>query len=139
VLTGGGGQDGPVDELNAEIYYPYYLYLNDGSGRPAPRPTIVSAPSTLKGGQQFSMTVGSSDQISFINLIRMGFTTHTFDPEQRRIPVPFVQNGATITAAVINSSESTPPGYYMLFVFNKAGTPSVATIVSMLQTVATTP
>lgn len=139
VLTGGGGQEGPVDELNAEIYYPYYLYLNDGSGRPAPRPTIVSAPSTLKAGQLFSMTVGSNDQILGINLIRMGFTTHAFDPEQRRIPVPFVQNGATITAAVINSPESTPPGYYMLFVFNKAGTPSVATTVSMLQTVTTTP
>src|SRR5205807_8410766 len=52
VLTGGGGQEGPVDELNAEIYYPYYLYLNDGTGRPALRPTIVSAPSTLKAGQQ---------------------------------------------------------------------------------------
>jgi len=74
VLTGGGGQEGPVDELNAEIYYPYYLYLNDGSGRPAPRPTIVSAPSALKGGQLFSMTVGSNDQILGINLIRMGFT-----------------------------------------------------------------
>jgi hypothetical protein len=139
VLTGGGGQEGPVDELNAEIYYPYYLYLNDGTGRPAPRPTIVSAPSTLKAGQLFSITVGGNDQILYINLIRMGFTTHTFNPEQRRIPVPFVQNGATITAAVINSPESTPPGYYMLFVFNKAGTPSVATTVSMLQTVATTP
>ena len=60
-----------MDELNAEIYYPYYLYLNDGSGKPAPRPTIVSAPSALKGGQLFSMTVGSNDQIWFINLIRM--------------------------------------------------------------------
>jgi Domain of unknown function (DUF1929) len=135
VLTGGGGQEGPVDELNAEIYYPYYLYLNDGSGRPAPRPTIVSAPSALKVSQLFSMTVGSNDQISYINLIRMGFTTHTFDSEQRRIPVPFVQNGATITAGVINSPESTPPGYYMLFVFNKAGTPSMAKIVSVPQAV----
>jgi hypothetical protein len=139
VLTGGGGQDGPVDELNAEIYYPYYLYLNDGSGMPAPRPTIVSAPSTLRVSELFSMTVGSNDQISFITLIRMGFTTHTFNSEQRRIPVPFTQNGATISAGVINSPESTPPGYYMLFVFNKAGTPSVATTVSMLQTVTTTP
>ena len=85
------------------------------------------------------MTVGSNDQISFINLIRMGFATHTFDPEQRRIPLPFVQNGAVITAAVINSPESTPPGYYMLFVFNKAGTPSLATTISILQTVTTTP
>lgn len=135
VLTGGGGQVGPVDELNAEIYYPYYLYLNDGSGKPAPRPTIVSAPSALTLGQPFSMTVGSNDQILYVNLIRMGFTTHNFDSEQRRIPVFFVQNGATITASLTNSPESTPPGYYMLFAFNKAGTPSMAKIVSVPQAV----
>lgn len=135
VLTGGGGQVGPVDELNAEIYYSYYLYLNEGSGRPAPRPTIVSAPSALTLGQQFSMTVGSNDQILYISLIRMGFTTHNFDSEQRRIPVHFVQNGAAITASLTNSPESTPPGYYMLFAFNKAGTPSMAKIVSVPQAV----
>jgi Domain of unknown function (DUF1929) len=139
VLTGGGGQNGPVDELNAEIYYPYYLYLNDGSGLPAPRPTIVSAPSTLNVSQLFSMTVGSNDQILYINLIRLGFTTHNFDPEQRRIPVAFIQNGATFTAGMNNSPESTPPGYYMLFVFNQIGTASIAKIVSITQSVSTSP
>jgi hypothetical protein len=135
VLTGGGGAPGPVNELNAEIYYPYYLYLNDGSGNPAPRPTIVSAPSTLHLGQQFSVTVGSNDQISRINLIRIGMNTHSFDAEQRQTLVPFSQNGATITASLINTPETTPPGYYMLFVFNKAFTPAVAPIVSVLQAV----
>jgi len=57
VLTGGGGAPGPVNELNLEIYYPAYLYLMDGSGNPAPRPTIVSAPSKLRLGQTFSVTV----------------------------------------------------------------------------------
>ena len=63
VLTGGGGAPGPINELNAEIYYPSYLYLNDGSGNPAPRPTIVAAPGRLFLGQNFSLTVGSTDQI----------------------------------------------------------------------------
>lgn len=135
VLTGGGGAPGPMNELNAEIYYPYYLYLNDGSGNPASRPIIVSAPSTLQLGQQFSLTVGSNDQISRINLIRIGMNTHSFNAEQRRIPVPFLQNGATITANLDFSPESTPPGYYMLFVFNTAFTPAVAPIVSVLQAV----
>jgi hypothetical protein len=120
VLTGGGGAPGPVNELNAEIYYPSYLYLNDGSGNPAPRPTIVSAPSTLQLGQQFSLTVGSSDQVSRINLIRMGMTTHSFNPDQRWIPMPFIQNGATITANLTNTPETTP---------------AVAPIVSVLQAV----
>jgi hypothetical protein len=72
VLTGGGGAPGPVNELNAEIYYPAYLYLKDGSGNPAPRPTIVSAPGELKLGKKFSVTVGSTDQIGFVNLVRVG-------------------------------------------------------------------
>jgi hypothetical protein len=135
VLTGGGGAPGTVNELNAEIYYPYYLYLNDGSGSPAPRPTIVSAPSTLQLGQHFSLTVGSNDQISRIDLIRLGMNTHSFNSEQRQIPVPFLQNGATITADLDSSAETTPPGYYMLFVFNTAFTPAVAPIVSVLQAV----
>ncbi|MGH6841364.1 MAG: galactose oxidase-like domain-containing protein, partial [Methylocella sp.] len=135
VLTGGGGAPGPVNELNAEIYYPYYLYLNDGSGNPAPRPTIVSAPSSLELGKQFSLTVGSNDQISRVDLIKLGMNTHSFDAEQRRIPVPFLQNGTTITANLDASAEVAPPGYYMLFVFNTAFTPAVAPIVSVLQAV----
>ena len=132
VLTAGGGAPGPVNELNAEIYYPPYLYLKDGSGNPAPRPTIVSAPSTaLTLGQNFLVTVGANDQIRMINLIRVGADTHDFNPEQRLIPVPFTQSGTQITATLSASAELAPPGYYMLFVLNTAGVPAVAKIISI--------
>ncbi|MGB8899874.1 MAG: galactose oxidase-like domain-containing protein [Methylocella sp.] len=116
VLTGGGGAPGPVNELNAEIYYPAYLYLKDGSGNPAPRPAIVAAPARLTLGQNFWITVGSNDQISIINLIRVGTSSHSFNPEQRLIPVPFTQNGTTVKGSVDPAPEKIPPGYYMLFV-----------------------
>jgi hypothetical protein len=136
VLTGGGGVPGPVNELNVEIYYLAYLYLKDGSGNPAPRPTIVSAPSTLKLGQTFSVTVGHNDQIGAVNLIRLGFATHSFNPEQRLIPVvPFSQIGHTVTGTVDSAPEKIPPGYYMLFVLNTAGVPAVAKIVAVPQAV----
>ena len=134
VLTAGGGAPGPVNELNAEIYYPSYLYLQDGSGNPAPRPTIVSAPSTstaLTLGQNFLVTVGANDQIGVINLIRVGADTHDFNSEQRLIPVPFTQSGTQITATLSASAALAPPGYYMLFVFNTAGVPAVAKIISI--------
>jgi Domain of unknown function (DUF1929) len=133
VLTGGGGSPGPINELNAEIYYPAYLYLNDGSGNPAPRPTIVAAPSTLTLGQNFSMTVGSNDQISVVNLVRVGASTHTFNPEQRLVPVPFTQNGTMVMGSVNTAPEKIPPGFYMLFVFNTNGVPAVAKIISVPQ------
>ena len=31
ILSGGGGSPGPVINLNAQIYYPGYLYKGDGS------------------------------------------------------------------------------------------------------------
>ena len=135
MLTGGGGAPGPVNELNVEIYYPAYLYLNDRSGNPAPRPTIVSAPSKLRLGQTFSVTVGSNDQIGAVNLIRVGFSTHSFNPEQRLIHVPFSQSGQTVTGKVKPAPEKIPPGYYMLFVLNTAGVPAVAKIVAVPQAV----
>ena len=132
VLTAGGGAPGPINELNAEIYYPPYLYLQDGSGSPAPRPTIVSAPAAstpLFLNQTFLLTVGANDHIGWINLIRVGADTHDFNSEQRLIPLPFTQSGTQITATLLASPELAPPGYYMLFVFNTAGVPAIAKII----------
>jgi hypothetical protein len=100
VLTGGGGAPGPVNELNAEIYYPPYLYLQDGSGNPAPRPTIVSSPSTINLNQNFLLTVGANNTIGSINLIRVGSNTHDFDSEHRPIPLSFDLSRTQITATV---------------------------------------
>jgi len=135
VLTGGGGAPGPINELNAEIYFPPYLYLPDGSGNPAPRPQIISAPSTaLQLGQNFLMTVGANDQISKVNLIRVGANTHSFNSEQRLISLPFTQSGTQITATMNGSPNLAPPGYYMLFVLNVSGVPAIAPIVSVAPT-----
>jgi hypothetical protein len=135
VLTGGGGAPGPVKNLNAEIYYPSYLYAKDGSGSPAPRPTIVSAPTTVKLGQTFTITMGSNDQIGKFNLLRLGSATHSYNAEQRLVPVPFTQTGATVTGKLDSAPERLPPGYYMIFVFNKNDVPAVAKIISVPQAV----
>jgi galactose oxidase len=79
--------------------------------------------------------VGSNDTVGWINLIRVGSNTHSFNSEERLIPVPFSQTGTTITATLSSSPELVPPGYYMLFVFNSSGVPAVAPIISVLQAV----
>ena len=134
VLTAGGGAPGPVNELNAEIYYPPYLYLKDGSGNPAPRPQIISAPSvstSLILNQTFLVTVGANDTISNVRLIRVGADTHAFNSEQRLIPLLFTQSGTQVTATLPASPQLIPPGYYMLFVINSSGVPAVAPIISI--------
>jgi hypothetical protein len=114
---------------------PLNLWAKDGSGNAAPRPTIVSAPSRLILGQNFSITVGSNDKILFVDLVRVGSNTHSFNPEQRLIPVPFSQSGTAVTGSVDSAPEKIPPGYYMLFVFNTNGVPAVAKFVSIPQAV----
>jgi hypothetical protein len=131
VLTGGGGAPGPISQLNAEIYYPPYLYLKDGSGKPAPRPTIVSAPAVAKLGEYIKVKLGSSEPIKAVTLHHTGSVTHSTDIEQSRLPLTFSQSGDTLTFKIPQNANNAPPGYYYLFVINQAGVPSVAKIISI--------
>jgi hypothetical protein len=128
VITGGGGDPGPLTNLNAEIYYPPYLYLKDGSGNLAPRPSITSAPDVLGWGQAFNVSVQSPLSISRVTLVRTGIVTHDFNGNQRFQDLSFTQNGTTLSLKTPASSGVAPPGYYMLFVIDANGVPSVAKI-----------
>jgi len=130
VLTAGGGAPGPLKNLNAEIYYPRYLYLNDGSGQPAPRPSLSGTPSSLAVGQLLTAMAGPADQIARMTLVRTGSATHANNSDQRFIDlVGFQQTGLLLTATLPSDPTILLPGYYMLFVFNQSGTPSIASIV----------
>jgi hypothetical protein len=52
--------------------------------------------------------------------------THSSDPAQRLVDLPFTRtaNGASVT--VTNSKNIAPPGWYMVFVVDGNGVPSVA-------------
>jgi hypothetical protein len=130
VLTGGGGAPGPVNNLNAEIYYPPYLY--DGNGAAAVRPVITAAtPLNLQPGGTISLTVGPADNISNLTFIRTGSATHSNNSDQRFITLPFTQTNQDVTAVLPSDPTVLLPGYYMLFAFNDAGVPSIATVVSI--------
>jgi len=129
VLTGSGGAPGPIWELNAEIYYPPYLYLTDGSGKPAPRPSILASTEVAELGTQIQATVGPADTISKVNMLRMGSVTHSINFDQRFMPMAFTQSGQTISFTLPTDPTVMIPGNYMIFVFNAAGVPSVAATV----------
>ncbi|MFO1036699.1 MAG: galactose oxidase early set domain-containing protein [Geminicoccaceae bacterium] len=124
VLTGGGGPPGPVLNMNAEIYYPPYLF--DSSGQLAPRPEIVDSPSSLPAGGSFAVQVGEGTTVSRVTLVRGGSATHNFNPDQRFFALPFTQDGTTLTVDAPADRRVAPPGAYMLFAFDAAGVPSHA-------------
>jgi hypothetical protein len=64
-------------------------------------------------------------------LIRTGATTHFFDQNTRYVPLASQQTtgGLTVTGPV--DGNLAPPGYYMLFLVNGSGVPSVASIVQV--------
>ena len=130
VLTGGGGAPGPLNNLNAEIYYPYYLYKNDGSGQPAIRPVITTAtPQSLLPGNTIDITVGPTDQISRLTFVRKGSSTHCNNSDQRFIDLAFQQTANRLATVLPSNPAVLLPGWYMLFAFNSAGVPSTATVL----------
>ncbi len=133
VLSAGGGRPPatgtPADSnhLSAEIYSPPYLFASDGT--PAVRPTITSAPSSVAYGQTFLVETPDADNIANVNWIRLSSVTHAFNMEQRinRLPFSIVAGGLNVLAPA--NANLAPPGFYMLFVLNGNGVPSVARIV----------
>jgi hypothetical protein len=128
VLVAGGGRFNyvgePTDQLSAEIYSPPYLFKGA-------RPVINSAPATIQYATNFSITTPDATQIASAVLIRLGAVTHAFDQNQRYVPLTFQQATGGLTLQSPSSPNLAPPGYYMLFIVNSAGVPSVASIVKV--------
>jgi hypothetical protein len=128
VLVGGGGAPGPLTNLNAEIYYPPYLYAPDGTF--AARPTIDSAPGSLNIGDTFAMSVTAS-AVARVTLVKTGAVTHSFNMDQRFLELPFTASGGTLSVLAPTSATAATPGYYLLFVIDNNGVPSVGQIIKI--------
>ena len=134
VLTGGGGAPGPIKNMNAEIYYPPYLYKNDGSGLPADRPTIDLSPDSLVWNQSFNVTYTSATPISRVTFVRSGSATHSMNIDQRFMELSFTQvAGDPNTVNVVGPTDRNiaPPGYYMMFIFDQNGVPSISKLIHL--------
>lgn len=132
VLTGGGGAPGPVKNLNAEIYYPPYLYKHDGSGAPANRPSINIAPERLAWNQAFNVSFTSSTPVSHVTFVRSGSATHALNVDQRFIKLAFTRvDAATIRVTSPKDRNNAPPGHYMLFIIDQNGVPSESRLIHL--------
>jgi hypothetical protein len=127
VLVAGSGHNfaNNYAEFSQEIYSPPYMFKGA-------RPTIVSAPGTVNYGSSFFVGTPDAANIGSVSLVRNGSVTHSFNMDQERIPLSFTQTSGGLTVTAPPDAATTPPGYYMLFIVNSNGVPSIAPLVHML-------
>ena len=125
VLTAGSGMDGPgINQRRAEIFSPPYLFKG-------PRPVISRAPAQAQYGTTFRVETPDATRIAKVSLIRAGAATHAMDYSQRFVPLAFSADSTALVIDAPANANIAPPGYYMLFIVNDVGVPSVASWVSL--------
>lgn len=140
VLSAGGGefQLGPDfppkpnlhwdSHTDAQVFSPPYLFIE------GPRPRIDSVSvDRIICGSKFDIVTAEPSQIAKINLIGLSSVTHSNNTGQRLVPLkPFVVKDKSLTVPAPPDTNSCPPGYYMLFIINKKGQPSVGQIIQVI-------
>ena len=130
VFVAGGNPTRGTYEPHMEIYSPAYLFAPDGSL--APRPTVTGVSSSAIGyGTTFQVQTPDATSITSAVLMRAGAVTHAFDMEQRLVGMSFTAGGGVLTVTAPPNGNIAPPGYYLLFLLNSAGVPSVGTFVQI--------
>ena len=111
---------------SGEIYSPPYLF--QGS-----RPVVQSAPSIIRYGESFSVNLTSTTASNRLALIRFSSVTHSVNFDQRYVRLADLTTGSgAYTVNAPATPNLAPPGYYMLFVIDQNGVPSVSATVQVL-------
>jgi hypothetical protein len=112
---------------SAEIFEPPYLF--DGNRR-APRPKLASAPARLTWKESVRLRVKSARKgrpVTRAVLIAPSAVTHAVDMNQRYVPLRVTaRKRRALTVRTPANSDIALPGYYLLFVLDRSGTPSTA-------------
>jgi hypothetical protein len=105
-------------EYQIEIFSPPYLFRDT-------RPAILEMPDPLSYNSAIQIRVLSDKPVKAVSMVRPGSVTHTNDMDQRLIWLALEsQVGDSVTVRTPPDGTWAPPGYYMIFVIDEAGTPS---------------
>lgn len=110
-----GGDSHPT----AQIFSPPYLFAGA-------RPTITSSPSTAQYGSSISVGTPDAASISKVAITALGSLTHAQNWNERYVPLAFSSAGGSLNVTIPSSPSVVPPGYYLLWIVNNSGIPSVA-------------
>jgi hypothetical protein len=127
----GDGTVGFSSDDTGEIYSPPYLFADDGQPlAPDERPQILAAPAGISYDGRFTVATGGPEAASAV-LVAPSATTHAADMTQRVVPLRAAGAAGGLELTAPPSGRVAPPGWYMLFVLDATGTPSVATWVQL--------
>jgi hypothetical protein len=135
VVAAGGNPEGghsvtweppdPEEEMQLEIFSPPYLFQG-------PRPQITTAPGGAGYGDVITVGTPQAQTIKWVSLIKNGVTTHSFDSGQRLVDLAITaRNAASLELSIPDNPNLAPPGWYMLFLADTDGVPSVATWIRL--------
>jgi galactose oxidase len=121
--TGAGDASVAVDQRNAELYSPPYLFKGT-------RPQIGSAPPEVGYGQQFTIQTPDAAGVARVTWVRLSSVTHAFNMNQRFNELAVLGRGSgSVDVRAPDGPTLAPPGHYMMFLLTQQGVPSVAAIV----------
>ena len=135
VVAAGGNPEGgksvtweppdPEEELRLEVFSPPYLFKGA-------RPVINAVPEQWTYGQAIAIQTPQAGNIRWVSLVSNGVTTHSFDCGQRLVDLDITTQGnGTIQAKLTDNPNLAPPGWYMLFIIDNSGVPSIAAWIQL--------
>ena len=121
-------------ETRISIYEPPYLFkgerpvLHEIDGEENSLVGSVTKTKQWEYGSEHTLSYSSpSSEIKSAVLIRPAAVTHSSDPNQREVALPITSNSnGELTVSLTENDNIAPPGYYMVFLLNAKGVPSVA-------------
>lgn len=127
VLLAGGN-----DFTTAHIFSPPYFFFSDPPS--TMDPVIEAAPDEVFYQSEFQVVSASAPYIIKVTLIRLGAATHSLDQDLRFMELSFrldQNDPTTLWVDAPAAPDDAPPGYYMLFILDSYGRPSVAKILKL--------
>lgn len=111
-------------EHEIETIDPPYMSSTD-------RPQIIGYSDTMQYDTSYEIQTDSSN-ISKVSLIRMSSTTHNNNMDQRCLFLQIVEiSGTTIKIQSPKDGSWAPPGYYLMFLIDEDGIPSIGKPVKL--------
>ncbi|BBH66142.1 hypothetical protein ACTI_28270 [Actinoplanes sp. OR16] len=126
VITMGGdplydrsGTNAGTFEQRIEVFSPPYLFQGE-------RPRITAGPAQVARGATARITTPDAGRIASARLVKPSSVTHVTDTDQRSVALTLNRTAGGVDVTVPGKPGLVPSGWYMLFLVNDSGVPSVA-------------